>query len=139
MMTMMMSRSAVAGLGLLLWSQRQTPTALTRLLAVFLQAVDPGTWGKADATTMARRKVVKVRRGAGAGAADQPAASSNPFAGVALAPPAAANPFAGVSLTPSAAGQVQKRWSCWLSYSVLHVQLLSWSQASFLALLPDDV
>jgi hypothetical protein len=66
---------------------------------------------------MARRKVIKVRRGAGgdgaaaapSAAADQPAAAgaSNPFAGVSLtpAPAAASNPFAGVSLTAPAAAQ----------------------------------
>lgn len=71
--------------------------------------VDAGTWGKADAATMARRKVVKVRRGA---AADQPTtaaapgADGNPFAGVSLAAAApSANPFAGVSLT-AAVGKV---------------------------------
>lgn len=74
--------------------------------------MDPGTWGKADAATMARRKVIKVRRGAGGAPADQQApaaaaaAADNPFAGVALAP-TAANPFAGIAMTASAADQVQ--------------------------------
>jgi hypothetical protein len=87
-------------------------------MAVLLQEVEPGTWGKADAATMSRRKVIKVRRGAGGAAtptptADQPPAAAdtagNPFAGVSLAAPAAqsTNPFAGVSLAAvAAAGQV---------------------------------
>jgi hypothetical protein len=85
---------------------------------MLLQEVDPGTWGKADAATMSRRKVIKVRRGAGGAATptptadQQPAAAdtaSNPFAGVSLAAPAASsNPFAGVSLAAAAAaGQVR--------------------------------
>jgi len=73
----------------------------------FAQTIDPGTWGKADQATMAKRKIIKARRGAGGGA-EQAAGgataatdnSSNPFAGVSLTSPAAAvpNPFAGVSL-----------------------------------------
>lgn len=82
----------------------------------FAQAIDPGTWGKADQATMARRKIIKARRGAGgAVAASEEAAggataatdsSSNPFAGVSLTSPAAAgsNPFAGVSLLASKVG-----------------------------------
>lgn len=81
-----------------------------------VQGVDPGTWGKADQATMQRRKVVRVRRGAGAAepapaaapaaAAEdnEQAAAANPFAGVSLTGAAApaANPFAGVSLMAAA-------------------------------------
>lgn len=75
---------------------------------IHAQNINPGTWGKADQATMARRKVVRARR---AGAAAEPApaaegpgseqaAGSNPFAGVSLG--SAANPFAGVSIVAPA-------------------------------------
>ncbi len=79
------------------------------VVTLLAQAIDPGTWGKADQATMSRRKVVRARRGAGAAepaqvsAAPEAAAGSNPFAGVSLAAAApAANPFAGITLTPAA-------------------------------------
>lgn len=72
--------------------------------------MDPGTWGKADQATMARRKMVRARRGAAAAepaaqAADNEApAAGNPFVGVSLTGAAApaSNPFAGVSLVAAA-------------------------------------
>lgn len=99
---------------------------LTQCQLACLQGVDPGTWGKADAATMAKRKVIKVRRGAGgatpAAAAYQPsttpaADSSNPFAGVSLTAAPAANPFSEVSLTAATAVQVIHAYavSCWCS------------------------
>jgi hypothetical protein len=79
-----------------------------------VQGGDPGAWGKADKATMARRKVIKVRRG-GAGSAEPgpaAAASANPFFGVSLAAPAtapaAANPYANAPLLAQTA-QVRTR------------------------------
>jgi hypothetical protein len=63
-----------------------------------VQGGDPGAWGKADKATMARRKVIKVRR-SGAGSAEPgaaAAASANPFSGATV--PTAANPFAKAPL-----------------------------------------
>lgn len=84
-------------------------------VSVGLQGVDPGTWGKADAATMARRKVIKVRRGAApppeqpAEAAAAAAGVSNPFAGVSMTAATAPTdkPFAGISLAAAAAAQVR--------------------------------
>jgi hypothetical protein len=75
------------------------PTSL--LSPPLMQGVEPGTWGKADTPTMARRKVIKVaRRGAPPEPTAAAAAADNPFAGVSLTAPAAAaaNPFAGAPL-----------------------------------------
>lgn len=87
-----------------------TPVHLPNAGILITKVVDPGTWGKADQATMARRKVVRARRGAVAepvpqvqAANNEQAAGNNPFSGVSLTetPPAAANPFSGVSLLPN--------------------------------------
>lgn len=94
------------------------------------QGYDPGSWAqgnKASTDTIAKRKIIKVRRG-GAAAPEGDAAeatgqeapaAANPFAGIALPgadaaanaaappPPVAANPFAGVSLTAPAAASAE--------------------------------
>lgn len=124
----MSANSTTANAGTVFCFVSTTVLPASACLSVYLpaaqQGVDPGTWGKADAATMAKRKVIKVRRG-GAAAAPTPTdataaapdaaaaaagASSNPFAGVSLtaaAPAAAANPFAGVSMTAAVTGQVR--------------------------------
>lgn len=108
------------------------------VMVLCVQAVDPGNWGKADQATMAKRKVVRVRRGAGA-AGDPVAAAagdagnaavttSNPFAGVSLTAPAAiasANPFAAAPLlTSTLAGQAQVRpWATQMRFGCQLLQL----------------
>lgn len=100
-----------------------------------MQGYDPGVWGasaKADDATLAKRKIVRARRGPGGttppaeaapaalaapaeaeaapGAGEEGAAAANPFAGRTLAA-TAPNPFAGVSLVaaanPAAADKVR--------------------------------
>jgi hypothetical protein len=66
------------------WTGMTEPPPAPPYFTSMLQSVDPGTWGKADQATMARRKVIKVRRGAVAEAADVDVAPANPFAGRSL-------------------------------------------------------